>query len=45
LNGGEGGEIGELSFGLHPMLMIIKTGHRIPVAIAGHDEEKTCNPV
>ena len=32
------GEIDELSFGFHPMLMIIKKDHRIPVAIAGHDK-------
>jgi len=40
------GEIDELSFGLHPRLMIIKEGHRILVAIAGHDERKiACIPV
>jgi len=32
------GEIDELGFGFHPMLMIIKEGHRIRIAIARHDK-------
>jgi len=47
LNVGEKvGEIDELSFGFHPTSVLIEKGHRIPVAIAGHDEGKiACIPV
>jgi putative CocE/NonD family hydrolase len=31
------GEIAELTFGLHPTSVLIKKGHRIRIAIAGHD--------
>jgi putative CocE/NonD family hydrolase len=31
------GEITEITFGLHPTSVIIRAGHRIRVAIAGHD--------
>lgn len=33
------GEIAEISFGLHPVSVLIKKGHRIRVAIAGHDKD------
>lgn len=32
------GEIAEITFGLHPTSALIKKGHRIRIAIAGHDE-------
>jgi len=32
------GEIAELAFGLHPTSVLIRKGHRIRIAIAGHDE-------
>jgi putative CocE/NonD family hydrolase len=32
------GEIAELTFGLHPTSVLIKKGHRIRIAIAGHDK-------
>jgi len=32
------GEIDELSFGFHPTSVLIKKGHRIRIAFAGHDE-------
>jgi hypothetical protein len=32
-------EIAELSFGLHPTSALIKKGHRIRIAIAGHDKD------
>lgn len=33
------GEIAEISFGLHPVSALIKKGHRIRVALAGHDKD------
>jgi putative CocE/NonD family hydrolase len=33
------GEITEITFGLHPTSVLIKKGHRIRVAIAGHDKD------
>jgi len=33
------GEIAELRFGLHPTSALIKKGHRIRIAIAGHDKD------
>ena len=32
------GEIDELSFGFHPTSVLIEKGHRIRIAIAGHDK-------
>jgi putative CocE/NonD family hydrolase len=32
------GEVTELTFGLHPTSVLIKKGHRIRIAIAGHDQ-------
>jgi putative CocE/NonD family hydrolase len=31
------GEVAELTFGLHPTSVLIRKGHRIRIAIAGHD--------
>jgi hypothetical protein len=31
------GEMAEISFGLHPTSVLIRAGHRIRIAIAGHD--------
>ena len=33
------GEVAELSFGLQPISVLIKKGHRVRVAIAGHDKD------
>jgi predicted acyl esterase len=33
------GEIAELKFALQPISVLVKKGHRLRVAIAGHDEE------
>jgi putative CocE/NonD family hydrolase len=33
------GKVAEITFGLHPVSVLIKKGHRIRVAIAGHDKE------
>jgi putative CocE/NonD family hydrolase len=33
------GETSEITFGLHPVSVLIKKGHRIRVAIAGHDKD------
>jgi predicted acyl esterase len=33
------GEVTELTFGLLPTSVLIKQGHRIRVAIAGHDKD------
>jgi putative CocE/NonD family hydrolase len=33
------GEIAELTFGLMPTSVLIKKGHRIRIAIAGHDKD------
>ncbi|HEX5873679.1 MAG TPA: CocE/NonD family hydrolase C-terminal non-catalytic domain-containing protein, partial [Pyrinomonadaceae bacterium] len=31
------GEVAELKFGLQPISVVVKKGHRLRVAIAGHD--------
>lgn len=31
------GEVNEITFGLHPTSVVIRAGHRIRIAIAGHD--------
>ena len=33
------GEVAELRFGLQPISALIKKGHRLRVAIAGHDKD------
>ena len=33
------GQIAELKFGLQPISVLVKKGHRLRVAIAGHDKE------
>jgi len=33
------GEVAELAFGMHPTSVLIKKGHRIRIAVAGHDKD------
>jgi uncharacterized protein len=33
------GQVAELKFGLHPISVLVKKGHRLRVAIAGHDKD------
>ena len=33
------GQIAELKFGLQPISVLVKKGHRLRVAIAGHDKD------
>lgn len=33
------GEVAELKFGLQPVSVLVKKGHRLRVAIAGHDKD------
>jgi predicted acyl esterase len=33
------GQIAEIKFGLEPISVLVKKGHRLRVAIAGHDKD------
>jgi predicted acyl esterase len=33
------GEVAELKFGLQPISVLIRKGHRLRIAIAGHDKD------
>ena len=33
------GQVAELKFGLQPISVLVKKGHRLRVAIAGHDKD------
>jgi len=33
------GQVAELKFGLQPVSVLVKKGHRLRVAIAGHDKD------
>ena len=35
----ESGQVAELKFALQPISVLVKKGHRLRVAIAGHDKE------
>ena len=33
------GQVAELKFGLQPISVLVKKGHRLRVAVAGHDKD------